>query len=141
MTLADAQKILDKIAAGIAGDVAPEVVKEAMKLLMEAVMQSQQEEKAFRKAMPLPERACPWRLSDEVQTARLKVPEPAHCDCETVRYILPQPPQFSIYYTGEPVSMEPIKTSEFRKKRFRYGGACFWAWTSDGKTPVFPIPL
>lgn len=136
MTLAEAQKILDKVAAGIAGDVAPEVVKEAMKLLMEAVMEEQ-----MLPTTPPPELPCHWRQSHALQEARLRVPEPAHCDSEVVRYVLPEQTPLFFWKLGEPVDITPIKTSEFRKKRFRDGGACFWAWTADGKTPVFPIPL
>lgn len=140
LNLAEAQKILEAVSKGECGNLPEAVVKEAMKLLMEAVMASHEQQAAAPRPIP-PELPCPWRHSHALQEARLKVPEPCHCEGPVVRCILQEDTPLTFWQRGEPVDMEPIKISEFKKKLFTDGGARFWAWTADGKTPIFPIPI
>lgn len=89
----------------------------------------------------MPERPCPWRLEEELQKYRLRVPEPAECEWEVVYYPLDIEPIWSALFSGETPGFEPMKNSKFRKILVRYGRNSFHAWSADGETPIFPIPM
>ncbi len=126
-------------------DCTPEELKGAFSQLMaleEEQMAKKNSKPDFSPWPPeMPERKCDWRQSDELQKYRLRVPEPSQCDHHRVRYRIDQefPMSFSQY--GDVPKMEDYTDGEFEKKLFRQKGVSFWAWTADGKTPVFPIPL
>ena len=131
---------MEAVSKGDCGNLPEEVIKEAMKLLMDAVISSHEQQAAAPRPSP-PEWVCPWRQSDELQEIRLRVPEPSSVEYPVVKFMLrPQAP-CGFLEMSEAEMMKPIETGQFEKKRFVDGGACFWAWTADGKTPIFPIPL
>jgi len=68
----------------------------------------------------MPERHHKWRQSDEIQAARLNAPEPYDSPIRT------------LYISDVTLKKKFFSTSD---------GSRFAAWTADGKTPVFPIPL
>ncbi len=70
----------------------------------------------------MPERKCSWRLSDEIQAARLLVSEPYH---------------FKQNAKVKSPSGLTLKRTAFSTE----DGSEFYAWTADGNTPIFPIPL
>ncbi len=69
----------------------------------------------------MPERKCSWRQNDLLQELRLRVPEPYDCKRNSVM-------KFS------PIN---LKRRAFETE----DGSTFYAWTADGRTPIFPIPL
>jgi len=73
----------------------------------------------------MPERHHKWRQSDEIQKARLDVPEPLQTEGDD--WLIPA---------------GTCDCRRLKKKMFATeDGSRFVAWTADGKTPVFPIPL
>ncbi len=89
----------------------------------------------------MPERHHKWRQSDEVQKYRLRVPEPSHVDFNRVLYRIDR--EFPMHFSqfAEIPKVEYLENESIEKKLFRMKGCSYWAWTVDGNTPVFPIPL
>lgn len=89
----------------------------------------------------MPERPCPWRLDEELQKYRLRVPEPCDFKGEIVRYIHETKPNWAALFSDDPPAFEPMKTGDFRRIRICENGGSYYAWSADGKTPIFPIPM
>ncbi len=90
----------------------------------------------------MPERHHKWRKSDEIQKYRLRVPEPSQFAGQRVRYRIENFEHFPWIPDGCIPIETAFKDGEFEKKMFTTeDGSRFVAWTADGKTPVFPIPL
>ena len=91
------------------------------------------------------EQICPWRKADYLQKVRLAMPEPSHAKGSEIFY-LPEPTALKmadiLRADADVLNYEPIKTSTLKrilvKERRR---VAYWAWSEDGKTPIFPIPL
>ena len=94
----------------------------------------------------LREEPCAWRKDDGIQRCRLKIPEPTHASEQVYRCLVAPPPILTYSFQEIPnaLDFEPIQTMEMRKQVFRYGPRGenkFEAWTIDGNTPIFPIPM
>lgn len=140
LNLAEVQKILEAVTKGKFPNLPEEIVKEAMKLLMDSIMASHKQQAAAPPS-ERPEPPCPWRQSDELQEIRLRVEEPSRVEYPIVKYLLRPTVPFGFREMSEAEMMKPVETGQLEKKMFVDGGARFWAWTADGKTPIFPIPL
>ncbi len=89
----------------------------------------------------MPERECAWRKDDELQKYRLRVPEPTTFDHgDRVRYRMDVECNFAAYFSVQPEIVD-FKDGEFQKILVRENGGAYYAWSADGKTPIFPIPL
>jgi hypothetical protein len=79
------------------------------------------------------------KLTPEIMRARLRMPEPTR-----VRH-----PVYEVLGDPEPYCVSDVNSFQlntnprfrFSKQLFREDGAVYWAWTLDGVTPVFPIPM
>ena len=94
----------------------------------------------------LREEPCAWRKEEGVQRCRLQLPEPTHSGESVYQCMVAPPPILSYTFEAMPEALDfqPIRTMEMRKQVFRYGPNGenkFEAWTIDGKTPIFPIPM
>ena len=123
----------------------PEEVKadfmEAAKLAEEAMAKKNPSPNFSSWPPEMPERECDWRKDDELQEYRLCVPEPTNCDHERFEFMLHKSENWSASFTCEPDMMQPMSTSSFTKIKVRENGGAYYAWSADGKTPIFPIPL
>ncbi len=148
MTPAKLKKLVEKLKAGLLTSQEQLVhfddLKSALMKLAEeqSKFMAQKNPQTFSSWPPeMPERKCSWRLSDELQKYRLRIPEPSRFDGQRLRYRIDQKhPTF--VPDGTYPTTEAFKDGEFEKKMFSTeDGSTFYAWTDDGKTPVFPIPL
>lgn len=94
----------------------------------------------------LREEPCAWRKEEGVQRCRIQLPEPTHTDIPVFNCMVQPPPILSYSFQEIPTALDlqPIRTMEMRKQVFRYGPNGenkFEAWTVDGRTPIFPIPM
>jgi hypothetical protein len=51
------------------------------------------------------------------------------------------PYDISAWIEDREPKFEPLKTGRFQKILVRESGVTYEAWSADGKTPIFPIPL
>lgn len=77
--------------------------------------------------------------TDEVQKYRLRVPEPSHVDLPMCRFVIE--PEAVFLWNENPNPFYTMKIGEFVKIMVRERGIVYEAWSMDGKTPIFPIPL
>jgi hypothetical protein len=78
-----------------------------------------------------------------VQDIRCRIPEPTWVEHPFVRFVWLEsdPISFFDWNNFEPSDYSTIKTGTLERKRFVEPGVTYWAWTFDGVTPVFPVPL
>ncbi len=126
-------------------DLTPEEAKQvfmtAAKLAEEAMAKKNPSPNFSSWPPEMPERECSFRQSDELQKYRFRVPEPSHLPGHWCRYVIDSDYNFAKAFSGEYETMSPLKTGEFRKILVRENGGAYYAWSADGKTPIFPIPL
>ena len=85
-------------------------------------------------------RPTPWRQSDELQDDRLRAPEPTKVEYH--RYCYRRPTEgINELINLEPNCFKAPKTYFFNRLLIRERGVSYYAWSADGKTPIFPIPL
>ena len=93
----------------------------------------------------LNETPCPWRQEEGIQRRRINMPEPAHCPEQIYHCTIAPPPILSFAFEYPSIlDFEPPRKLEMHKQLFKYGARGenqFWAWTTDGRTPIFPIPM
>ena len=93
----------------------------------------------------LREEPCAWRQEDGLQRCRLEMEEPVRCPHQLYECMLPSPPLLSYAFENPtPFDFQPPRRVQLRKQLFNYGPRGenqFWAWTEDGKKPIFPIPM
>ncbi len=89
----------------------------------------------------MPERECAWRFNDELQGYRLMVPEPTSCKVKVFKYRVK--PKKGEWEDGILVSekLTHYEDGEFVKILVKENGSSYLAWSINGKTPIFPIPL
>jgi hypothetical protein len=82
------------------------------------------------------------KLTPEIMRARLLIPEPTRAD-HPVYEVFGDPVDYPTYCPTEQdvFHLETSNRFRFSRQLFKEPGATYWAWTLDGLTPVFPIPM
>lgn len=76
-------------------------------------------------------------IQAHLRFVRRHIPEPTRCETPVIRFVWPQKLDLSLDNASP--KYEPMSTGELHRRRFSLNGnSTFWAWTFDGKTPLFP---
>ncbi len=115
--------------AHLSPEEAKQVFMTAAKLAEEAMAKKNPSPNFSSWPPEMPERECGFRKNHGIQTARLLAPEPTRTNFKKLNF-------------GKPETVKLIgRQMYFEKILVRENGGAYYAWSADGKTPIFPIPL